>query len=205
MNKPKILTEPSYTFSQYATLPYRTADILADLGYTFERSRQPLQIPRSSTPHAIDELKRILDRNLRRISAVTETSKREAIIAPILVEVCEAVDSSLDIEYPINAGPLLKGTLDYLIDKNRQLLVTEAKQADLDKGFTQLAVELIALDLWREPEGESLFGAVTTGESWRFGRYDRALKRVVQDSVLYRVPEGLETLVQLLVGILEAA
>jgi hypothetical protein len=203
MNKPKILIDPPYTFSQYAGIPYRTADILADLGYTFERAKSPIQIPKRSTPYPIEELKHILDRNLRRISAVTEASKREAIIAPILVEVCEAIDATLDIEYPISVSPLLRGTLDYLIDKGSQLLVIEAKQADLDRGFTQLAVELIALDLWREPETECLFGAVTTGESWRFGRYDRSAKRVVQDSVLYRVPEGLETLIQLLIGILE--
>ena len=40
----------------------------------------------------------------------------------------------------------LKGSLDYYLYSVGKLLVIEAKNADLAKGFTQLAVELIALD-----------------------------------------------------------
>jgi len=42
-------------------------------------------------------------------------------------------------------------------------LVVEAKQADLTRGFTQLAVKLIALAEWEEKD--FLFGAVSIGES----------------------------------------
>lgn len=199
----RILTDASYTFSKYAELPFRTADILADLDCTFERSPRPLLLPTRVEAYSLDALKATVERNLRRVVAVTETAKREAIIAPILVEVCEAVDALLDIEYPLSVNPYLKGTLDYFIRKRGGLLVIEAKQSDLDRGFTQLAVELIALDQWIDSTAPILYGAVTTGESWRFGEYDRAERRIVQDSVLYRVPEGLEGLMQVLIGILD--
>jgi predicted transposase YdaD len=46
----------------------------------------------------------------------------------------------------------LKGTLDYLLQSRHDLLVMVAKKDDLTKGFTQLAVELIALSQVTEQE-----------------------------------------------------
>jgi hypothetical protein len=43
--------------------------------------------------------------------AVTETAKRGAIVALILIEVCEAVDALLDIEYPISVNKKEAGCL----------------------------------------------------------------------------------------------
>ena len=84
------------------------------------------------------------------------------------------------------------------------MLVVEAKQSDLGRGFTQLAVELIALDQWTQSQTPLLYGAVTTGEDWRFGIYHRQEKRISQDLKLYRVPEELEELLRVLVGIIVA-
>lgn len=80
----------------------------------------------------------------------------------------------------------------------------EAKQENLDNGFTQLAAELIALDQWTEQETNRLYGAVTTGQDqdWRFGIFYRQERRIVADLKLYRVPEELERLVRILAGIL---
>jgi hypothetical protein len=44
-------------------------------------------------------------------------------------------------------------------------------------------------------------GAVTTGEDWRFGIYKRADKIIIEDIKLYRVPEEVDLLVKILVGI----
>lgn len=82
------------------------------------------------------------------------------------------------------------------------VLVVEAKQADLTRGFTQLAAELIALDRWVESEDPILYGAVTTGDIWQFGSFHRQQRVVTQDLMLYRVPTDLEMLMQILVGIL---
>lgn len=44
----------------------------------------------------------------------------------------------------------LKSTLDYYLQsQDQELLVIEAKNADMQRGFTQLAVELIAVDQGR--------------------------------------------------------
>jgi hypothetical protein len=80
--------------------------------------------------------------------------------------------------------------------------VVEAKQSDLTHGFVQLAAEMIALDQWTDLPTPILYGAVTTGDSWVFGAFDRSARTVTEDLKIYRVPEDLEQLVSILAGIL---
>jgi hypothetical protein len=81
-----------------------------------------------------------------------------------------------------------------------EVLIIEAKKADLDNGFTQLCAELIALDQWEKTgKQEILLGAVTTGNIWQFGRLNRLNKHIEQDLKLYLVPEDLEALMRILV------
>ncbi len=82
------------------------------------------------------------------------------------------------------------------------LLVIEAKRDNLENGFTQLAVELIALDQWTNSDTPILYGSVTTGNDWRFGEFHRQQRQIIQDFKLYRVPEELEILIGILIGLL---
>ncbi|MEH2003351.1 MAG: hypothetical protein V7L00_32360 [Nostoc sp.] len=202
MNRPRIIQPgQSYTFSKYFELPFSPGDILAELGCDYERER--LQLPQSKfIPNEIPELQRVIERNLRRVKLLSEDARKQAIIAPILLEVCEIAQTQLNIEYPISVNDQLKGNLDYYIDKGKGLLVIKAKQADLSRGFIQLAVELIALDEWINSDTPILYGAVTTGEDWRFATYKRPEKQITEDFKLYRVPEELTELINILVGIL---
>ncbi|MBD2200388.1 MULTISPECIES: hypothetical protein [Calothrix] len=202
MSRPRIIQPgQSYTFSKYFELPFSPVDILAELGYVYERER--LQLPKlESGLKRTEELQQLIERNLRRVKLLSEDARKQAIIAPILLEVCEITQTQLNIEYPINVSDQLKGSLDYYIDRGRGLLVIEAKQADLSRGFIQLAVELIALDQWINSDTPILYGAVTTGEDWRFAKYLRQEKQITEDLKLYRVPEELPGLMEILVGIL---
>ncbi len=47
-----------------------------------------------------------------------------------------------------------------------------------------------------------LYGAVTTGDVWKFGQLDRTSHHITQDLNLFRVPEDLPTLLNRFVGIL---
>ena len=49
----------------------------------------------------------------------------------------------------------------------------------------------------------SLYGAVTIGEAWRFGKLDRCDRKISQDLNLYKVPDELEQLLSILVGIVK--
>jgi len=109
----------------------------------------------------------------------------------------------MQIEYPVRVSALLKGKLDYFLQRNNNLLIVEAKHEDLTRGFNQLAVELIALDQWLDDDPKPLYGSVTVGNAWQFGILDRLTKQITQDIRLYSIPTELETLLQILIAILE--
>ncbi|MGF2037029.1 MAG: hypothetical protein RMZ43_017220 [Nostoc sp. CmiVER01] len=202
MSKYKILKpEQSYTFSQYFLLPNPTIDIVAEFDYSYDRTK--LELPRYFADISyLEFLQNYLQRNIKLFNPTAEISIREFMIAPILTEICDQTKAQLYSEYPINIDEKLKGTLDYYLHKSNSLLVIEAKQSDIRRGFTQLAVELIALDQSLEDQSSILFGAVTNGDDWKFGTLNRQQKLITEDIKLYRVPEGLEDLVRVLVGIL---
>jgi hypothetical protein len=201
---PKVLDpNESYSFSKYFDLPFSPEDILADLGCTIERT------DRENLPYTqceldwLPELAESMRRRLKRVNTTTEQARREALIFPLLDRICDLFDYSINIEYSISVSNWLKGSLDYYIPSPSNLLVIEAKQSDLTKGFTQLAVELIAVDGWIESESPILYGAVSTGEIWRFGLYDRAARHVVEYLPLHRVPQDLEFVTRTIIGILQ--
>ncbi|MEQ8540213.1 MAG: hypothetical protein RIB93_22510 [Coleofasciculus sp. D1-CHI-01] len=72
----------------------------------------------------------------------------------------------------------------------------------MTRGFTQLAVELIALAMLQESP-EVLYGVVTIGELWVFGKLERSTLTIIRDIGSYTLPDDLRELVNILVGILE--
>ncbi|MEH1874463.1 hypothetical protein [Nostoc sp.] len=204
MSKYRILKpEQSYTFSQYFLLPNPTIDIVAEFEYSYDRTE--LELPKYFAEVSyLEFLQKYLQRNIKLFNPTAEISIREFMIAPILAEICAQTKAKLYSEYPINVDEKLKGTLDYYLHNSNSLLVIEAKQSDIRRGFTQLAVELIALDQTLDDQSSILFGAVTNGDDWKFGTLNRQQKLITEDIKLYRVPEGLEDLVRVLVGILSS-
>jgi hypothetical protein len=202
MTRPPILQPgQSYTFRHYFELPFEPDDILAELGYTLDRA----ELEFAQYTGALDRLsesQRRIRENLQYISLTSEQARRELLVAPIITDLCYYTHSQLRIEYPLVVNDWLKGNLDYWVRANNTLLVVQAKNDDLARGFTQLGAELIALDQWSNPEQPILYGAVTTGDIWKFGQLYRLEKRIVQDINLYRVPADVEELMRILVAIL---
>ena len=124
------------------------------------------------------------------------------MIGPILFEVAERSNQRINVEYSIAVNEHLRGTVDYYM-AGQNLVVIEAEQADLVRGFTQLSAELIALDQWTSSPAPILYGAVTTGEDWRFGLFDRQRKVIQQDSKRFLIPQELNELVETLTAILQ--
>jgi len=201
MPRQKILQEgQSYTFRSYFELPYEADEILAEFGYSLIRSE--LSLPKTSRElKIIAQLKQKIKRILPFVSLSNETARRETLVSPLLLEVIDYCQCQLRIEYTLTVNNWLKGNLDYLLDSKSSFLVIEAKNDDLTRGFTQLAVELIALS--HVEEQEIYYGAVTIGNVWQFGRLDRNQQVIVQDINLFKVPDDLEDLAKVIVGILE--
>lgn len=201
MAKIKILQEDqSYTFRSYFELPYEADDILAEFDYTLIKSR--LFLPRTTKLlNQLPELKQRMEATLPFISLSNETARRETLVSPILLDVIRYCQCQLRIEYPLTVNKRLKGNLDYLLRSQNSLLVIEAKNDDLTRGFTQLAVELIALS--QVEEQSLLYGAVTIGNVWQFGKLDCNQLQITQDISLFKVPDDLDDLVSVIVGILD--
>ncbi len=202
MVKRRILQEDqSYTFRSYFELNCEPDDILAEFGYKFVQSQ--LNLPQAQRlPEQLPELRQRLERTLPCVTLTSETARRETLVAPILLEIAAFCHCQLKIEYNVNINQWLKGNLDYLLRSEHQFLVVEAKHDDLAKGFTQLAVELIALTEWDE-QIDCLYGAVTMGEIWRFAKLNNQEKTISQDLELYKVPGDLEQLISSIIGIME--
>lgn len=188
----------SYTFSKYAELPFDTADILAEFGVTFRS--QALQLPQQF-PIDVESLKIDLQENLALSGPTSEMARREALIFPVLKTVCKFIQAPLKIECPVRVNNRLQGSFDYSIQASQRLLASEAKNADLAKGFTQLAVELIALDRWIDSSASILYGAVTTGDTWKFGLFQREVKLIQKDINTYAIPSDLNRVLSTLFGI----
>ncbi len=192
----------SYTFRSYYEMPFEPEDILAEFDYSLKRS--PLNLPQSTAElDRLPNLKERISESLPYVSLTSEAARRELLIAPILLDVIHYTHAQLRIEYPLTVTDQLKGSLDYYLYAAHKLLVVEAKNADLSRGFTQLAVELIALDEWSDSPQPILQGAVSTGDVWQFGLLNREERQITQDLNLYRVPADLEDLLRILVASLE--
>ena len=193
----------SYSFSDYFELSHPTRDIVAEFGYGYELTKLPL--PQGAFTGTLTRLSDMFYKKLPHISLTSEAAKREMLIAPVILELLDYADLDVAIEYPVYVNERLKGSVDYFIRSTQDFLIVEAKKSDLERGFNQLAVELIAMEQYREEQSERIYGAVTVGDIWRFGMLDRDRKMIVKDIDSFRVPLDLDKLFQVLLGILQPA
>lgn len=203
MRNSAIKSNLSYTFTDYFKMNVDFEEIVSFWNYDFQNDT--IHLPKSIQEiENLPEIERQIRDSLSRVSLETEAARREALIAPILLETARISQSKVKIEYPLDVSQQLRGTLDYLLLNESRLLVIEAKNEDLYRGFKQLAAEMIAVYLWADDEDlKVLYGAVSTGNLWQFGKLDVAKGLITKDLKIYDVPAELNDLFQILIGILE--
>ncbi len=195
--QPLLDPNRSYTFSNYFELGFAVDDLVAEFGYSFERKF--LDLPQySGALDRLSDLKQRIEEVLPYVDLENEATRREMLIAPIVTELIHYSRAKLRIEFTIKLDNRLQGNFDYFLRTNTNLIVIEAKQADINRGFTQLATEMIALDRWTDSTQTEILGAVTTGNVWQFGRLYRQTQHIEQAINLYRVTEELEIVVRIL-------
>jgi hypothetical protein len=199
--QPLLDPNRSYTFSNYFELGFAVDDLVAEFGYSLERKF--LNLPQySGTLDRIPGLKQRIEEVLPYVDLENEATRTLILIAPIITDLIHYSHAKLRIEYSIKVDNRLQGNLDYYLRSNTNLIVIEAKQADINKGFTQLATEMIALDKWTDSTQTEILGAVTTGNVWQFGILYRQTQSIEQAINLYRVTEELEVVVRILLAAL---
>jgi len=112
----------------------------------------------------------------------SEAARCEAIIFPILKESYKtyADQYALWIKHSIAYDSLLNGTPDYFIATRSELgktvvgspliLLVEAKKNDFEQGWGQCLAELVATQKINDNTSFPVFGIVTDGTLWQFGR-----------------------------------
>ncbi|KAF3888732.1 MULTISPECIES: hypothetical protein [Nostocales] len=197
--QPLLDVTRSYTFRNYFELGFPVDDLVAEFGYSF--ARQFLSLPKySGNLDRISDLKQRIEEVLPYVDLENEATRREILIAPLVTDLIHYSRAKLRIEYNIKVNNQLQGNLDYYLRSSANLIVIEAKQADLNRGFTQLATEMIALDQWTDSNQPEILGAVTTGNIWQFGILYRQQKLIEEGINLYRVTEELEDVVRILLA-----
>lgn len=191
----------SYTFRNYFELGFPVEDLVAEFAYSFERKF--LYLPQySGTLDRISDLKQRIEEVLPYVDLENEATRREMLIAPIITDLIHYSRAKLRIEYNIKVNNQLQANLDYYLRSATNLIVIEAKQADINRGFAQLGTEMIALDQWTDSTQSEILGAVTTGNIWQFGILYRQQQLIEQGINLYRVTEELEAVIRILLAAL---
>jgi hypothetical protein len=124
------------------------------------------------------------------LAPVTEKSKSELIIVPILKEVrrnnAEKITYFSGFSFDVSVEKSLTGICDFIFGYAPQTLeinapifcVIEAKNRTLEEGLGQCAAEMYAAQLYNSQEGENIpvvFGSVTNGYDWVFLKLENNL------------------------------
>jgi len=202
MKKPIIDPKKSYNFSDYFAMNPPIDELLAYFGY--QKQADSFHWAKAAVDLTFFAgLKQQFETHLRVTELTTESARQQVLVAPILLNIAVYLQTKVYIEYPLRVTHQLKGKIDYYLHRNSNLLIIEAKNDDLGRGFTQLAVELIAFDQWLEENDKPLYGCVSIGNVWQFAMLNRASKVITQDMNSYSVPNDLEELLQILIAMLE--
>jgi len=119
----------------------------------------------------------------------TEKARSEMIIAPILMETVRACQHRVQlfsgIAFDVDKERGLHGVSDYLLSKSPErffpgqpvLAIVEAKKEDISGGLGQCTAAMVAARIYNERDSkniEAIYGAVTTGNIWRFLKLQEA-------------------------------
>lgn len=137
----------------------------------------------------------------------SEAARCELIILPILREVYKkfAGQFSLWVQKTITCNEQLNGTPDYLIAKRSPLgktvlefpllIIAEAKKNDFEQGWAQCLAELIAVQKLNNNEKMPIYGIVTDGKYWEFGKLEnRVFTKNRESFSVDHLPELMGTL-----------
>ncbi|WP_413164228.1 hypothetical protein ACL6C3_00165 [Capilliphycus salinus ALCB114379] len=162
-------------FSDYKTI----SQVQAEYQIRYQESNFVGIEPYEPSPAFIEAFE-FNQRNLDIFSS--EAARCEIIIFPTLREMYKNYyqKTSFWIQKPIAFDETLQGTPDYIVSKNSALgktmleyplvIVVEAKKNDFEQGWGQCLAELVAVEFLNNNPEKPVYGIVTDGKLWEFGR-----------------------------------
>ncbi len=163
---------------------------LPDVLKTFALSLEEQTDLFGSVPEApiSNALRQLLDETVPYALATnTEKGRSELIVAPLLLELRRLRKREITffsgVDFNVDPDKGLRGTCDFLITRSPEMLfvrapvvtIVEAKNESIKGGLGQCVAEMVAARRFNEKEGTGIttvYGAVTTGSSWKFMQLD---------------------------------
>ncbi|MDU9049495.1 MAG: hypothetical protein Q3M30_11625 [Candidatus Electrothrix sp. Rat3] len=138
---------------------------------------------------------------------VSENAICESIISPILNIVAEhnGLPVWSHIRFDVSEEDGLVGIPDFIIAPASDIgttfttpiiCIAEAKKENLNEGWAQVLAEMIAAQKFNDTEEQDIFGIVTTGNFWQFGKLRG--NRLTMEVVSYSAGENLQKLLDVL-------
>lgn len=140
------------------------------------------------------------------LALISEKSRSEFIVAPMLTAVRELVDTPLSIysgqRLDVDPERGLVGECDFILAaappvpplRAPVIVVVEAKKNDVESGLGQCVAQMMAAALFNQAaEGSprSVFGCVTTGEAWQFLRLGEGVAQIDRRRFYIDNPQGI--------------
>ncbi len=115
----------------------------------------------------------------------TEKARSEFLIAPILAEIVEQSQRQVSLfsgrNFSVDPERGLQRFCDFILSRSPEqievaapvITIAEAKNESIPSGLGQCMAEMVAAQIFNEREGQkvdTIYGAVTTGTTWRFLR-----------------------------------
>lgn len=121
--QPLLDPNRSYTFRNYFELGFPVDELLREFGYSL--SRVSLQLPQyAGELDRLEDLKKRIEEVLPFTDLANEATRRELLIAPIMMDLVHYSQAQIRIEYSIKVSPQLQGQLDYFLQW-QQLFVSD--------------------------------------------------------------------------------
>jgi hypothetical protein len=113
----------------------------------------------------------------------TAKARSALLITPVLLDLWRQAQSQISLfsgtEFTVDAERGLTGYCDYILSCSKAqltvnapvVMIVEAKNENIKGGLGQCVAEMIAAQMFNAREGnaiETIYGAVTTGEIWKF-------------------------------------
>lgn len=163
------------SFSDYKTL----AQVQTEFQISYEESKFVPETAGRLSASFVEEL----EFNINKLDAFSsEAARCELVILPVLREAYKKSSEKLSlwVQKPIRYDDNLSGTPDYIISKRSHLgktvlefpllIVAEAKKNDFEQGWAQCLAELVAAQKLNHDSQNPVFGVVTDGKYWEFGK-----------------------------------
>jgi hypothetical protein len=136
----------------------------------------------------------------------TEKARSEMIIAPILIELRKLSGHRISlfsgVDFTVAPEQGLNGYCDFIVSRSPEqlfiaapvLIVIEAKNENIKGGLPQCLAAMLAAQIFNARAGkeiESIYGAVTTGDLWKFIRLTGQTALIDRHEYYLNEPEKL--------------